>query len=155
MAECVPSRPLLPFAARGYRLGRDAVLLGMGAGILATSRPFEGFLCFLPVAKHTLYILNHTRDWTPLLARGRLSPQETIRGVSHAQHDSFPRHCFACIFCGGGAPRAAEKPREEIPPPALSPLGRPVWRGGWGGGGGGGHCPGIPRGQKRLPKTEK
>jgi hypothetical protein len=39
-----------------FQRPRDAVLLGLGAGILATSRPFEGFLFFVPVGGALLWL---------------------------------------------------------------------------------------------------
>jgi hypothetical protein len=38
-----------------FQRPRDSVLLGLGGGILATSRPFEGFLFFLPVGGALLW----------------------------------------------------------------------------------------------------
>ena len=44
----------LPRFLKNQRL-RDAVILGLGAGILATSRPFEGFIFCIPVAAALLW----------------------------------------------------------------------------------------------------
>ncbi len=44
----------LPRVLKNQRI-RDAVILGLGAGILATSRPFEGFIFCIPVAVALLW----------------------------------------------------------------------------------------------------
>jgi hypothetical protein len=64
---------------------RDAILLGLGAGILATSRPFEGFLFFLPVGGALLWWYFRQERAVRLRSRRRvLLPLAAVLGCAAA-----------------------------------------------------------------------
>ena len=64
----------LPRIMRGQKV-RDALLMGLGLGILANSRPYEGFVLSLPVATALLvWVVGKNRPPTRVLARRVVLP---------------------------------------------------------------------------------
>ena len=68
----------LPRIMRGQKV-RDALLMGLGLGILANSRPYEGFVLSLPVAAALLvWVAGKNRPPTRVLARRVVLPLMTV-----------------------------------------------------------------------------